>query len=81
MTARDRLRWKAWADSLRQTMMTELTTSVTKSVSQIIAENVDAVDGRVCAEGDCCEKLKEHQDEIDRKWDEKIKRMKGDSDG
>ena len=38
MTARDRLRWKAWADSLRQTMMTELTTSVTKSVSQIIAE-------------------------------------------
>ena len=38
MPAGDKARWKAWADGLRQKMMTQLTTHVTKSVDEIIRE-------------------------------------------
>ena len=35
----DKARWKKWADSLRQEMMTALTPQVTKSVDDIAAES------------------------------------------
>ena len=38
MTAQDKIRWKDWADSLRQEMMTGLDVEVTKSVETIISE-------------------------------------------
>ena len=38
MSVRDKVRWKTWADDLRQTMMTDLTAQVTKSVEEIIEE-------------------------------------------
>jgi len=38
MTVRDKVRWKEWADALRQTMMEHLTPHVTKSVEDIIKE-------------------------------------------
>lgn len=38
MSVRDKARWKEWADNLRQTMMSELTPDVTKSVQDIITE-------------------------------------------
>lgn len=38
MSLQDRLRWKEWADSLRQTMMAQLTGHVTKSVDEIRKE-------------------------------------------
>ena len=38
MSVRDKVRWKEWADDLRQTMMAELTPYVTKSVEEIIKE-------------------------------------------
>jgi hypothetical protein len=38
MTIRDKVRWKEWAEELRQTMMAELTPEVTKSVEEIIRE-------------------------------------------
>jgi len=38
MTVRDKVRWREWADGLRQTMMSELTPHVTKSVEDIINE-------------------------------------------
>ena len=38
MTNQERTRWKTWADSLRQKMMTGLTAEVTKSVDDIISE-------------------------------------------
>jgi hypothetical protein len=38
MTVQDKLRWKKWADGLRQEMMTSLTAVVTKSVKEIISE-------------------------------------------
>jgi hypothetical protein len=38
MSVRDKLRWKAWADSLRQEMMMNLTPHVTKSVREIMEE-------------------------------------------
>jgi len=34
----DKLRWKEWADALRQSMMAELTPEVTKTVQEIIKE-------------------------------------------
>ena len=38
MSARDKTRWKEWADSLRQEMMSELTPQVTKTVESITVE-------------------------------------------
>ena len=38
MSVREKVRWKEWADGLRQTMMAELTPRVTKSVEEIITE-------------------------------------------
>ena len=38
MTVRDKVRWKEWADGLRQTMMAHLTPHVTKSVEEILRE-------------------------------------------
>ncbi len=38
MSAGDKVRWKEWADALRQTMMEHLTPHVTKSVEDIIKE-------------------------------------------
>jgi hypothetical protein len=38
MTVRDKVRWKEWAEELRQTMMADLTPQVTKSVEEIIRE-------------------------------------------
>ena len=38
MSVRDKLRWKEWADGLRQTMMADLTPHVKKSVEEIIEE-------------------------------------------
>ena len=37
-TQTERTRWKAWAESLRQTMMVGLTPSVTKTIVEISAE-------------------------------------------
>ena len=42
MSVRDKVRWKEWADGLRQTMMTQLTPHVTKSVEEIIKETATA---------------------------------------
>lgn len=38
MSVRDKVRWREWADELRQTMMTDLTQEVTKTVSAILEE-------------------------------------------
>jgi hypothetical protein len=38
MTGQEKAKWKDWADSLRQDMMTSLTTEVTKSVEIITSE-------------------------------------------
>ena len=38
MTNQEKAKWKTWADSLRQEMMTGLTAEVTKSVDDIISE-------------------------------------------
>jgi len=38
MSVRDKVRWREWADDLRQTMMAELTRHVTKSIEEIIEE-------------------------------------------
>jgi hypothetical protein len=38
MLVRDKLRWKEWADGLRQTMMVNLTPNVTKTIEEIIRE-------------------------------------------
>jgi len=38
MSVREKVRWKEWADGLRQTMMAQLTPQVTKSVEDIIKE-------------------------------------------
>ena len=38
MAVQEKTRWKKWADSLRQEMMTNLTPEVTKSVDAISAE-------------------------------------------
>lgn len=39
MTAREKTRWKAWAEELRQEMMTQLRPEITKSVEAIIEES------------------------------------------
>ncbi len=39
MAVQEKIRWKNWADRLRQEMMASLTTEVTKSVEAIIAES------------------------------------------
>lgn len=33
------------------------------------------IDGWFCGEGECAERLKEHQDRVDREWDEYVKRQ------
>ncbi len=38
MSVRDNVRWKDWADGLRQTMMAQLTPQVTKSIAEISKE-------------------------------------------
>lgn len=38
MTTQDKLRWKKWADKLRQQMMQSLTPEVSKSVAEITDE-------------------------------------------
>ena len=38
MAGQEKVRWKNWADDLRQEMMTSLTAEVTKSVDAIAAE-------------------------------------------
>jgi hypothetical protein len=38
MSVREKVRWKEWADSLRQDMMTQLTPQVIKSVDDIMDE-------------------------------------------
>ncbi len=38
MSVRDKVRWKEWADGLRQTMMADLTLQVTKTIEEIIEE-------------------------------------------
>lgn len=38
MAVTEKTRWKDWADSLRQEMMTNLTAEVTKSIDAIISE-------------------------------------------
>jgi hypothetical protein len=39
MAVQEKIRWKNWADRLRQEMMASLTTEVTKSVETITAES------------------------------------------
>ena len=39
MTAKEKARWKSWADDLRQQMMTNLVPTSTKSVAAIIEES------------------------------------------
>ncbi len=38
MSVRDKVRWKEWADGLRQKMMAQLIPHVTKSVQEIVEE-------------------------------------------
>ena len=38
MSVRDNVRWKDWADGLRQTLMAQMTPQVTKSIEEIIKE-------------------------------------------
>ena len=38
MSVRDKLRWKEWADGLRQMMMSQLTPQVEKSAEEILTE-------------------------------------------
>ncbi len=38
MSVRGKVRWREWADALRQAMMADLTPQVTKSVEEIIKE-------------------------------------------
>jgi hypothetical protein len=38
MTVREKIRWKTWADELRQEMMTSFTEEVTRSVESITSE-------------------------------------------
>ncbi len=47
MSVRDKVRWKEWADGLRQTMMADLTPHVTKSVEEIIKETATEISSSV----------------------------------
>ena len=47
MSVRDKVRWKEWADGLRQTMMADLTLQVTKSVVEIIKETATEISSSV----------------------------------
>ncbi len=47
MSVGDKVRWKEWADGLRQTMMADLTPHVKKSVVEIIKETATEISSSV----------------------------------